>query len=226
MLRPCWIPVAIVLQGIVACAPAPERQPPAGLAARFIEEESPEAPRPKLLYDSAPTFSWSGSDPDEAASWQRREVPSAPPSGPRLEPAGTGEAAAWGEHPLRVSANDIDRIGLRFTGRPPAAVALSWTGPLRPYSSDRSTEVEPRELSDASGFACSFDLHGHPWWTGRIARLRFGPFASPTELPVIAVTGSRYVLDPDRLAAAASRPWKVEIDHDARNACSSRQACL
>ncbi|HPA82263.1 MAG TPA: sulfatase [Thermoanaerobaculales bacterium] len=206
------------LLGILACAPAPERQPPAGLAARFIVEESPEAPRPELLYDSAPVFSWSAASQDEAARWRPREVPSAPaPDGRPGRGEATGSTTVW-ERPLHIEADAVDRIELRFAGRPPGAVALSWAGTLRRYSTERSTEAEAHELSDGSGYSCGFDLQGHPWWTGRMTRVRFGPFAAQTRLPVIAVTGSRFVVDPDRLAAAASRPWKVEIDHDARNA--------
>jgi arylsulfatase A-like enzyme len=206
------------LLGTLACAKAPERQPPAGLAARFIVEESPDAPRPELLYDRAPVFSWSAASQDEAVRWRRREGPAAPAfDGRPGRDDAAGSAAVW-ERSLHIQADDVDRIELRLAGRPPGAVALSWAGPLRLFSTERSTETEPHELSDGSGYRCGFDLHGHHWWGGRIARLRFGPFAGDPSLPVVAMTGSRYVLNPERLAAAASRPWKVEIDHDARNA--------
>jgi arylsulfatase A-like enzyme len=219
MLRPRIALLVATQLAALACTPSPgPPPPPAGIALRFIAEESADAPTADRLYARRSVFHWDVSSPDEAARWRRRDVTVASDPGGRLVLEATGPGAGL-ERSVQLDADTVDRIELRVAGQPSGLVELSWAGPLQRFSGERTVAVEPAEATDAGGRSCTFDLRGHPWWTGRIARLRIDPFTGPgARVALLSVDGSQRVADAERLAAAAARPWKVELSHDARNA--------
>jgi len=198
---PVILVAAIVLSGL-ACAPAPEQPAPAGIALRFIADESSEVTASDLLYASQPVFHWSFASPDETVRWRMRSVSSAPGPAGRLVLEANGPDADL-ERSVQLDADAVDRIELRLAGQPSGVVELSWAGPLQRFSAERTIAAEPGEAGDDGGRTCSFDLHGHPSWTGRIARLRIDPFSDRrTRVALVSVEGSRQVAD----AARRKRP--------------------
>ncbi len=162
MLRPATIPAMIVLLCGLACAPTGEPPRPAGMALRFIGEDAVETLNPDHLYDATQVVRWDLSRPDEAARWRPRD----------------GGAI---ERSVQIDADTVDRIEVRIAGQPVAEVGLSWAGPLRRFSTERAVEATGRDAGDGSERVFSFDLRGHPWWTGRIARLRIAPLGDDGE---------------------------------------------
>jgi arylsulfatase A-like enzyme len=212
------VAAALVL-GAVACARGPEPPlPPAGIALRFIAEESAEVPSPDRLFASEPVFRFSFASADERARWRLRDAAAAPGPEGRLVLETTGPAASL-ERPVQFDADDVDRIELRLAGQPSDAVELSWATSLQRFTSERTIVAEPGETPDGAGRSCRFDLRGHPWWTGRIDRLRIAPVSKGGgRLALLSLEGSRRAADAARLASAAARAWKAELAHDARNA--------
>jgi arylsulfatase A-like enzyme len=211
----------LVLCSLVAVAscggttPAPPI--PAGLALRWIEQESPDLPTPDRLFQTEPVFSWDLSNPDETGQWRLRAAIAEPSRTGRFQLRPTGPGAAI-ERSTGLDAHRVDRIEVRLQGGG-GSVTLSWAGPLQRFSDERSITADTRAGDAAPGRIARFDVASHPWWTGRIARLRLEPFGGdPASVGLISVGGLQRVADAGKLAAAVGRPWKVELASDARNA--------
>jgi arylsulfatase A-like enzyme len=218
MPRPPAVVVAVVVLSGLACGPGGEQPAPVGIALRFIDEESPDAPTPDRLYASSEVFRWSFASPNEAARWRLRGASTAAGPAGRLV-VEENEPDAGLERSVQLDADTVDRIELRLAGQPSGPVELSWSAPLQRFSDERSIAGELGEAADDGSRSCAFELRGHPWWTGRIARLRIDPFVGRrTRVGLVSISGQRRVADAARLADDAARPWKVELDHDARNA--------
>ena len=169
-------------------------------------------------YDSREAFTWQLSTLADVRGWRLEGAEARAVSRRRVLITPTGPEPAL-ERAVELEAIDVDRIEVRLAGPKARSVTLSWAGPLEPFSAERSITAELRPAPAGRGRVARLELAGHPWWSDRIARLRLDPFGgADAPVEVLSITGLQRVADEARVAAAAARPWKVELDADARNA--------
>ncbi len=83
-------------------------------------------------------------------------------------------------------------------------------------ASPRQKIVLKQAGAAARNLSSVFEMASEPAWHGPIGELRLELTGGETDLREIRAV--RYVLEPEAVAAALSRSWKVELDHEVRSA--------
>jgi len=116
-------------------------------------------------------------------------------------------------------ASEIDRVVIHLEPRSSIRTRvprLYWTGPGEKFEEGRSLAGEIRKKG---GTAISFDVRSDTPWPRRVDRLRLDlgtESGHPIEMSLIEALMSMPRPDADAFLAADN--WKVELDHDVRNA--------
>ncbi len=113
-------------------------------------------------------------------------------------------------------ADDVQALEVLIGGFSRGVGRIFWAVEGEAFSEERSlvsrrtTAVDPERLV--------FDLTFHPQWRGRIQKLRIH-FESIQDEPMFLreIRVARFRPVAEHVAASASRSWKIDIDHEARN---------
>jgi len=208
---------------LVACATDALRDssPPV----RLIEEDPESLLNFETLFPTETAFEWSLSDDHEICLWtaesgDSRRVLSADAPAVRVSSRATPVAVT------RTVSLDASRVHVieAVVSRTPGGrlknnrVKLLWgEGPGSDLGPPMSASSSRHVHGDRHAYR--FNVGGHPEWRGtiRLLRLQFRARRG-TELVLHAVTGSRWDTTRPLVSDALHRSWKVELDHDVRNA--------
>lgn len=205
--RAMWIVFLLGILLLGGCGPRVGDEP----VTRFIEED------PQELFDGQAFIGdqvWSFEGP-EIQSWKLvdlREQESATGCFTVEEPAGPGRL----DRDVKLDTRWIQAIRLDLEGQPQGPLRFFWAREGEPFLPERVIKLDASLLRDG---AMWFDVGSNPNWSGIVRRVAIDPGArprSPVCLRSLATLG--YQIDAERLSAMAQTPWKVELDHEVRNA--------
>ncbi|MEE8525939.1 MAG: sulfatase [Thermoanaerobaculia bacterium] len=195
-----------------------QTQPPATF--RWIEVDATELLTDDRLYSTVTVFDWSFDQPRDLADW----IPIAiEPPAIHPEPRGMIFQVAGGfatlERPVSLAADAVDAVEVTLGYPHPATLSLAWVGDGEAFSNRPFLELHPDDGVLGKDRTYTFDLRPVPDWSGEIAalRFRFADVGGGSRV-VKRIRGLRYGLSSDDLADRMSRPWKVDLGHDVRNA--------
>ncbi len=141
----------------------------------------------------------------------------------KIRPSGRGDDYIRLSHEIELSAEDVREIVVRAGGVTRDRLRLFWAIPGEGFAPERQLDVLASAASPvgSSGLAdFRFDVAGHAAWRGRVRALRL-------DLPNLAgqEIGLRWVdflgredYQAEMLARIVAQDWKVELDHEARDA--------
>ena len=113
-------------------------------------------------------------------------------------------------------APSVDALVLEIPGFARGVGRLYWAGEGEKLSEERS--VPGRLIERDFPLLLVFDPVFHPRWRGRIRRIAIELYSPESvEFRLRAVRAARYLPAADRVDAAASRRWKIELDDEVRN---------
>ena len=208
--------VSVLSMGLVACTDT-DLPPSAGaIAIRWIDHGPIHNLQSNDLYESEEVFRWTFEDEEDRRPWRLHDLEGEPVEGGRLRLRATGTKPRL-DRDLAIDANSLDQISVTMAGLHAADVALWWAGPFGWFSDTRSVVIESGQTTGDNLKTFIFDLHPHPKWTGRIARIRLEP-VHPAGAPVgiATVVGSRRLTRPDRMAKAVDSAWRVNLERESR----------
>lgn len=195
---------------------APDSTPEMRIAASFITEDPAGVLSSSQVYRSRPVFTWTFERAEDLAAW------SSPDDDPAIRDDGLVAPAAEFPRlvrPVEYAAKEIDRIEVTLAGFAEGRLQLFWSGPGQRMDRERRLVVEPLRDEAAGEHGYAFEVASHPLWKGGITALRFDVRSeSSQEIRLRAIRGLARELDPERLAHTVGRVWKVDLDHDVRNA--------
>ncbi|MCP4661893.1 MAG: sulfatase-like hydrolase/transferase [bacterium] len=186
---------------------------------RWITEE-PSRPDPAIpIFQEIEGFHWRFRTAEEIAAWTPINIDR------NYELTDRG-LFLRSRHPDPILVREVDLqaerisvIRVHQSGADNLILQLYWAGEGESFSEERSMKAEVKEPGSTLVSVYSFRVTEHPLWKGKIRRLRFDPSSLPERrVELIAMVGVRYEVDPDRLAAAVSRPWRIDLSSDARSA--------
>ncbi len=194
-----------------ACAQEPDNH--LGIVERLIRVEGTPMPfEPSSLVH--PTFTWSFQTPADLDPWEpgrsdwRLRAGRATLDSNETQPALT--------RPVDLEADTVDTMRVDIPGFR-GSIELRWVGPSQTLEEPGVVATARRDQGPGSTRSVRFDLGDHPGWNGRIEKLRL-TFKPDSEGPIMIrqVTGTMF--RPEHLSDAASRPCKLELGSDVRNA--------
>ncbi|MEM7356335.1 MAG: sulfatase, partial [Acidobacteriota bacterium] len=209
----------VCLLGALCLVGCRTQRPLAGteIGLRFIEEDPTEVLSGSQLYEFVPVFDWSFESSEDLDLWQFR--PGVDPvfrDGCLVAPA---EAFPRLFRKAGFEAKEIDHIELELSGFHTGDLRLFWKSPGYRFNRERQLKAPPRRGHAGSTQAYAFDVVSHPLWQGHITHLQVDvKSSSQKEICLRSIRGSKRSLDGGRLTRTADRPWKVDLDHDVRNA--------
>lgn len=181
---------------------------------------------PALSYDPQQAFPWRVEtiarwdfrDPVEVRTWElfRADLQAESTAlGLQLE---TSHAWMTVHKPVRLDAARITSIEVELAGIATARrrLMLQWAMPGQPFSIEQQVE-----LAVAAGVETRFrfPLAGHPRWRGSITALRLGIAGAQQQALVLReIVAFERTLLSDEIDATALGPYKVDLDHEVRNA--------
>lgn len=114
-------------------------------------------------------------------------------------------------------ADDIHAIEILLGGFSRGIGRIYWAGEDEKFSEARS--LIARRTNHVDPERIVFDLTFHPLWRGKIDKLRVQFEIVKQESPIFLreIRPTRFRPVAEQVAAAASRPWKIDLNHEARN---------
>ena len=207
----------LLLAGLLGCGPAggpgTEQQ---RIALRFIPQDPADFLERTALLERRPVETWSFSRAGDLAAWRQRGFDQ------RFE-LGSGGLMLQSTHrhpqlrrEVDWDAASIDALVLEVPGFARGRGRLFWAREGEALSRERS--VAGRVDEGARMRSLVFDLAFHPDWRGRIRQLAI-ELRSPDSLEfrLQSAAAVAYRSRTAAVAEAAGRPWKIELDHEARN---------
>ncbi|MEM7050615.1 MAG: sulfatase-like hydrolase/transferase [Acidobacteriota bacterium] len=121
--------------------------------------------------------------------------------------------------PVTLDAAEVDAFELLLGRTKGASFSLHWHGPNQTFDRRRRVRVAADDFARGAVGRVLFDLRRHPHWQGPITALRIA-IGAPAEqrIQLRRLQASRGNLAADRLTAALTGPWIVEMGRDARSA--------
>lgn len=135
-------------------------------------------------------------------------------------PPGSGRKSIQLVRRLDLAAETVDFLSVKSTGLRRGSLHLYWTGPEEEsFSRKRSLHLRASKLPANETGTYIFDLLQHPLWKGQITALRLDlPDIEGQVIQVSAVSVGRYDLGAEMLSRIVGGNWKVDLDHEVRNA--------
>ncbi len=165
-------------------------------------------------------FSWTLASAADLAPWKQSQQLELP-----LRQQGRSLVVSWSEKRPRLirsvdlEAGSVDAIAVVVEGLKGGRLRLFWAGENQPFDQTQDLVLSARKSRRGGPESFRFDLSSHPAWRGRIARLGLAPILpGEGQLRLMAIRGLKYSVSPERLREAARRAWKVDLDHEVRNA--------
>ena len=125
----------------------------------------------------------------------------------------------WLATDVDLDAGDVIAVEVELGNPGPAEAQLFWAGRWQRFSSRRMLRAAGGRHLGAGTMLYRFELGDAPEWRGRVRSLRLDlPPGSDRTMRLGAVRIFNWQRDEARFAAAASRPWKVDLGHSTRNA--------
>ncbi|HSK78692.1 MAG TPA: sulfatase [Thermoanaerobaculia bacterium] len=218
------LPLTLSCRGDRIADGPPRRQS----VARWIEEE-PAGSAPAIrVHDEIPRFRWSFLTPEDLSPWAPHnadQLYGLTPEGLALR---SSTADPYLVRTVDFDAREVDILRIRQSALGGGAFAeVFWAAEGEAFVPERGMRVSVEDPG-ASPAARSYSIPvgNHPLWKGKIRYLRIDPVSSAGRVVVRSVEGLRRRLDPRRLAEAEARPWRVELDGDARAALLARPGRL
>ncbi|HKV07122.1 MAG TPA: sulfatase [Thermoanaerobaculia bacterium] len=190
---------------------------------RWIEAE-PAGPAEAIrVHGEIPRFRWSFLTREDLSPWTPHnadQLYGVAPDGLHL---GSSTGDPYLVRTVDFDARDVDVLRIRSSALGGAFAEVFWAAEGEAFVPERGMRVaaaDPESPSSAPTY--SIPVGNHPLWKGRIRYLRIDPISSPADVVIRSVEGIGRRLDPRRLAEAEARPWRVELDGDARAALLAR----
>ena len=191
--------------------------------ARWIEEE-PAGPASAIrVHDETPRFRWSFRAPEDLSPW----TPYNTDQLYELTPGGLALRSSTGDpylvRTVDFDAREVDVLRIHQSALGGAFAEVFWAAEGEAFVPERGMRVAAADPgSPPAAPSYSIPVANHPLWKGKIRYLRIDPVSSPADVVIRSVEGIGRRLDPQRLAEAEARPWRVELDGDARAALLAR----
>ena len=113
-------------------------------------------------------------------------------------------------------AESIDALALDVPDFGRGISRIYWAGEGEKFSEERS--VAGRVNEETVPQSVIFDVFFHPAWQGRIRQIAIELFSPlKKEFRLLEVRVLSYQQVPEAVAEAVARPWKIDLDHEARN---------
>ncbi|MEM6794050.1 MAG: sulfatase [Acidobacteriota bacterium] len=221
----------ILLACLVALLPlasACERPAGESLVERFIEEDPEILLDRGALFSAETAFTWTFDSEEALADFEtsRREASTQRDDGHLLRSAEGSLQLTRALPAPGAEAGDPDpedslhELRVTLAGLKGKAT-LSWTDGARRFSEERSITLDPPPAAGPEApVVLTFDLAAHRQWRGSAERLRLrlrGSGEAPAAVWLSKITGVRRIAKPAQLAEALARPFKVDLDSEARN---------
>ena len=187
------------------------------LVERWIADDPQILLERDQLFDAEQVFRWTFASEADVAPWQAFGASASRVAKRRWRLRAAGDES-WIERSVQLEAAEMHALEVTLVGAVGEA-RLFWAGPREAFAEKRSLAAKapaPRRRRPAT---LTFDLAGHPRWRGQVERLRLEPTgAGAGEVELQSIRGVRRVANPERLAEALGRGWKIDLSADARNA--------
>lgn len=189
---------------------------------RWIEEE-PAGPASAIrVHDETLRFRWTFRAPEDLVPW----APYNTDPLYELTPDGLALRSSSGDpylvRTVDFDAREVDILRVHQSTLGGAFVEVFWAAEGEAFVPERGMRVAVEDPGTSTAPSYSIPVGNHPLWKGKIRYLRIDPISSATGVVVRSVEGFGRRLDPRRLAEAEARPWRVELDGDARAALLAR----
>lgn len=209
---------SIVATVLLALGCSPAESPSGDVVARFIETDpetvlaASDIVATRFEADIGPT------SPTAARPWRGHDVRIHGLRDGALEIEQDGDDP-WLAIDTAIDADTIIAVEVELQNPGPAEVQLFWAGRWQRFSMKRMARpTSSRSLG--SGIVLSrFDVGDNPAWKGELQSLRIDvPPGADGRMRLGAVRIYRWQLDDEKAAAAATRPWKIDLGRSTRNA--------
>ena len=115
-------------------------------------------------------------------------------------------------------AGEVDAFQLSAQGITRQVARVEWVRAGERFGRRRRVEAPVQVADDPRRGRVRLRVAGHPQWRGRIAGVRLVLTVGPRKTArVISFFAVRESVDPTALERALSRPWKIDLAHEARS---------
>ncbi len=208
-LRAAGLAMMVLCAG---CSSDPASVPPT----RWIEADPQQIVDRSFFLESETIFEITPSNSD-ADQWQTWGVRSVEFKGRRAVLTPEGRWAGLSRE-VDVDASAVAAIEVTASGA--RQVMVDWAGPDGVFSPQQRVEVKISPHTPATMAPTRLQVADHPLWNGRIRALRVGAVRAASKKTVTfeSVRGIAEQVRPERLEELVGQPWKVDVDHEVRNA--------
>jgi arylsulfatase A-like enzyme len=174
------------------------------------------------LFDEVEVRRWAFGTPKAADRWVVSPATAkirVDRSGLWLKPTGDDSFHVSITSRVNFSAHETPVVEVVLNNATHVASWVYWAGPGEEFANDRRVRVSQTNRRGGAVRVLRFHLDEHPRWTGEIRRLRIAPaIDAVNDFCVVSVAAIKDTIDPERIDAAAGRPWKLDLDGTIRDA--------
>ncbi|MEM6455024.1 MAG: sulfatase [Acidobacteriota bacterium] len=190
------------------------------VAHALIEDEPTELGLRIEITERERIFRWEFATEADVAPWLHRNLD----NGFNLEDDGlyfrTQSPDPFFIRDCAIDASAVQHIRVHHSGLTSGAyMQIYWAREGEDFAESRSLTVEREEPGDPLVPIYDLPVFRHPEWTGTIVRFRIDPLSiADRRVQLYAIEGWKDQVDGGRLAAATTRPFKVDLGGDVRDA--------
>ncbi len=189
------------------------------LALRLIPEEPLATFERQRLYEEVRVFDWTFESEADMAGWRWNRFDRTPRRVDEGILVERGSEIPELVRKVDLDAMSIDTVEVDVGGLYRGPLRWFWTRQGENFVTERGLWVKGSDEAGAAIVTQRLQVSSHPEWSGRIRRLRLDPTMAAGEVVRLqAVRGVRYQAPDGFLDAAVRLPWKVDLDHEQRNA--------
>jgi len=207
--------IAMLLGAFVLNGCSEDVRPSSSNVIELLSEEPSATFKSTYLTEYRAVFSWSFEGHGALAPWTSRNLVR-----PLEIEAGQLVVSAATRDPIlvrntEIEAASVDAIEVVFDKEPRNVVQFFWARQGEPFAPERSVSWHPGETPAP----VIFDLTTHPAWKGTVEQIRLDPTNRAGEtLRISSIRFLRKSLRPEALGEITSTSWRVDLDHEIRNA--------
>jgi len=205
----------------LALACGPVETPPGDVVFRFIDTDPETVLAASDLVTTLFETDLGPTTPAAAEHWRSHDVRIHGIRDGALEIEQDGDDP-WLAIDAALDADAIVAVEVELTNPGPAEVQLFWAGRWQRFSMNRMARPTNSLYVGSGTLSYRFEISDNPEWKGELRSLRIDlPPGAEGLMRLGAVRVFRWEIDDEKIVAATTRPWKIDLGRSTRNALLS-----